>query len=170
MALDPDNIGARMTLLEYHLEAPGIAGGDKGVARLQAAEIARRDPARGAVANLRVATEDGTEAELKAISEKALGLVGTPADSNRTVLNALIGAATVAKDDKMKESLVARLYSTFPQDPAGAHWRLGQVHEKQGRTAEALASYRKALELDLRLEAAAKDLKRLEKRAASRSR
>lgn len=45
--LDPDHINSRFALLQYYLQAPGIAGGSEDKARAQAAEIARRNPARG---------------------------------------------------------------------------------------------------------------------------
>ncbi len=48
--LDPKRIEAREMLMEFHLRAPGIAGGDKKKARSYAEEIGRIDPVRGALA------------------------------------------------------------------------------------------------------------------------
>lgn len=50
VALDPASVEAHLALFDYHIQAPGIAGGDKGVARKQADEILRLDPVRGHVA------------------------------------------------------------------------------------------------------------------------
>jgi tetratricopeptide (TPR) repeat protein len=47
VALDPNNIDARLALIEYDLQAPGIMGGSVEKAREQAAEICRRDGLRG---------------------------------------------------------------------------------------------------------------------------
>jgi hypothetical protein len=47
---------------------------------------------------------------------------------------------------------------------AGAHWRLGQLRERQGRLDEARAEFRTALRLQPELSQARKDLDRLEKR------
>ncbi|MBI4662248.1 MAG: tetratricopeptide repeat protein [Verrucomicrobia bacterium] len=44
VALDPDLIEAREDLLQFHLEAPGIIGGSRRMARAQANEIKKRDP------------------------------------------------------------------------------------------------------------------------------
>ena len=45
--LDPDNVEARLDLLEYYVQAPGIMGGSHEKARREAREIARRDRMRG---------------------------------------------------------------------------------------------------------------------------
>jgi len=50
IALDPRRIEARDMLMEFHLQAPGIAGGDKKKARQYAEEIAKLDPVRGELA------------------------------------------------------------------------------------------------------------------------
>ena len=50
VSLDPESLDARTDLLAYHVNAPGIAGGDKEEARRQAEEIRKRDPVRGHLA------------------------------------------------------------------------------------------------------------------------
>ena len=45
--------------------------------------------------------------------------------------------------------------------PAGAHWRLGMVYEKQGRKDEAAEEYRQALALDPKFDEAKKALAKL---------
>ncbi len=47
IALDPDNLDARATLMQFLLQAPGMVGGSRDGARVQAREIAQRDPERG---------------------------------------------------------------------------------------------------------------------------
>lgn len=54
VALEPGNLDAREALLEYYLQAPAIAGGGKDKAVLQAREIAKRDAARGHMAQARI--------------------------------------------------------------------------------------------------------------------
>jgi tetratricopeptide (TPR) repeat protein len=56
--LGPDNVEARLDLLEYYVQAPGIMGGSLEKARVQAAEIARRDRMRGYRAAGRIADHD----------------------------------------------------------------------------------------------------------------
>ena len=45
--LNPDNLAARLDLMEYYLRAPLFLGGDPAQATAQAAEIAKRDAAAG---------------------------------------------------------------------------------------------------------------------------
>jgi len=45
--LDPNNLEARSSLIDYYVVAPGIMGGSIEKAEQQAAEIAKRDPIRG---------------------------------------------------------------------------------------------------------------------------
>lgn len=65
VALDPGNLDARNDLVQYYLQAPGIVGGSTEKAREQAAEIKRRDPLRGSLAEAAIATDrkdwDGAE-------------------------------------------------------------------------------------------------------------
>ncbi len=48
--LDPNNLDARESLLQFYLQAPSVVGGGKDKAQAQAREIAKRDPARGHLA------------------------------------------------------------------------------------------------------------------------
>jgi tetratricopeptide (TPR) repeat protein len=64
-ALDPDNLDAREDLMQYYLQAPGMVGGSVAKAKVEAAEIQKRDPLRGALAYASVAQDqkDFAEAE-----------------------------------------------------------------------------------------------------------
>ena len=78
-------------------------------------------------------------------------------------------AARVMLTDKLDvaraEALFRRYLSVEPEigapSHAGAHWRIGQALELQGKTAEAIASLQTAVKLDPKLEGPKKDLKRL---------
>jgi tetratricopeptide (TPR) repeat protein len=206
IALDPNNIGARQSLMEFHLQAPGIAGGDKAEAGRQATEIARRDPVRGASAKLRVALQSGDAYDVTYQFEQALRLLTAGRDTTGLLRATLVSATQQVEKDAQKETLTARLYAALPNDPivryararlwvvqgkqltdavallqayialpdppmggasvGGAHWRLGQAYEKQGQGPEALAEYRRAVELAPQLEDAKKDLQRLERKLA----
>ena len=68
--LDPELLDAREGVMQFHLFAPSVMGGDKAEARRQQREIARRDPARGHVAAANIAWSNrdtaATERELRA--------------------------------------------------------------------------------------------------------
>lgn len=65
LALDPENLDARRSLIDYYLIAPGFLGGDKKKALEQANEILKRDKWRGyqALALVQVEMENLAGAE-----------------------------------------------------------------------------------------------------------
>ncbi len=74
IALDPDHIQARFYLMGYHLNAPGILGGEKKEAQNQADQIKMRDPIRGHLAQAQIYRRkdegDKAEQELRTALEK----------------------------------------------------------------------------------------------------
>lgn len=63
VALAPEEIRYREALLEYYVQAPSAMGGGADKAQAQAAEIARRDQARGLAAAGRIAQLEGNADE-----------------------------------------------------------------------------------------------------------
>ena len=55
--LDPSSIEARSGLIQFHLLAPGLVGGSSAKARAHAAEIAKQNPFRGALARAWIAED-----------------------------------------------------------------------------------------------------------------
>ena len=78
--LDPDDIEARMGLLMYYLNAPGIAGGSAEKALEQAREIGSREPARGAIAEALVHQATGDVDAAVAALREAIRLDPEPLD------------------------------------------------------------------------------------------
>jgi tetratricopeptide (TPR) repeat protein len=85
--LDPaGNVDARWGLIEFNMQAPWIVGGSKGDARKAAEEIARINPARGALAAVHI-----NELEKKPDSPEPFFLRAYQADpKNLQVLTSLI--------------------------------------------------------------------------------
>jgi len=63
VALAPDQVEYRESLLQYYAAAPAVVGGGVDKARAQAAEIAKRDPVRGDLAYATVAGVEGKPEE-----------------------------------------------------------------------------------------------------------
>lgn len=112
--LDPDNLEARATLMQFLLQAPGFVGGSRRGATAQAMEIGRRDLRRGLLARLEVATSVGEEAEIVAVFDEALPLLGTPADRDDALARALLDAAKAMPNKKLRQSLTQRVYAARP--------------------------------------------------------
>ncbi len=71
-ALDPKNLDARFALLEFYLRAPGLMGGSKQKAVDMGEEIGRIEPARGYLAQARLARENKDSSGEEAAYLKAL--------------------------------------------------------------------------------------------------
>jgi tetratricopeptide (TPR) repeat protein len=112
--LDPDNLEARSTLLQFLLQAPGIVGGSRDGARVQAQEIERRDRPRGLLARLEVATAGRKKDELLAVYDDALPLLSTGGQSETRLARAFLDAAAKLKDRDLREALAARVYAAVP--------------------------------------------------------
>ncbi|HWR37266.1 MAG TPA: tetratricopeptide repeat protein [Clostridia bacterium] len=71
-ALDPKNVDARIGLMEYYLQAPSIAGGDRTRARAIAEEIFRLDPVEGYMAQASIARYEKQTDKLEKLYLKAI--------------------------------------------------------------------------------------------------
>jgi tetratricopeptide (TPR) repeat protein len=71
-ALDPKNLDARFALMEFYLLAPRLMGGSQQKAAAMAEQIGRIDPARGYLAQARLAQEDKAASREEAAFLKAL--------------------------------------------------------------------------------------------------
>jgi tetratricopeptide (TPR) repeat protein len=232
VALDPGHLAARDGLIEFHLQAPGIVGGDRPRARSLADEILRLDPCRGYLAKAVIARADKQPVEAERLLKKAVEADPARYDAHtalaafyaadaqkryeeaephareaallepdRATAYGLLAALAVLRgrldtldpllaeagahvpdnltayyqagrvlldrgQDLPRAERYFRKYLT--QDPEGnaptaahAHWRLGRVLEREGRTAEARSELQTAVRLKPDLEDAKRDLGRL---------
>lgn len=67
VALEPDNITYRQSLLGYHMNAPGLAGGDKGIALEQAEAIKGLNLKLGIQALIGIYTATGNDVAMKTL-------------------------------------------------------------------------------------------------------
>lgn len=78
--LQPDSLDARDGLMQFYLSAPGFAGGDEDKAREQAAEIARRNAAKGHAAYAKLAYVAHNYEQ--AFTEYKAAIAAAPADED----------------------------------------------------------------------------------------
>jgi tetratricopeptide (TPR) repeat protein len=109
IALDPDNLDARHTLLQFLLQAPGFVGGSRQEAGRQAEEVARRDRTRGLLARIEVAEAGRSTAAVEELFDQAIALIGTPADSAGTLRDGLLAAAGRLRNGNLREGLTRRI-------------------------------------------------------------
>lgn len=183
VSLDPDNIEARMGLMQFYLIAPGIMGGSVDRARDQAAEIRKRNPLEGLIAaaiilekeNDRDKAQTEYESAVREFPDSTRGYYQLAAFYRKTqqydkafaLLDELqarhpnqietlyhigsTGAQSGRNLDRSAEAL--RTYLSKPwlpprPTPVSAHFRLGQIYEKQGDRVRARKEYQTVLELD----------------------
>jgi tetratricopeptide (TPR) repeat protein len=80
--LDPASIRAHEALMQFYVQAPGIAGGSIEKAHEQAAVVARLDPAQGLRLEALLARADKKpEAEIVAAWERAIAAPGAPPET-----------------------------------------------------------------------------------------
>ena len=131
LALDPTLHGARVALVQYHLQAPAIIGGDPAVAKAQQRELARRDPPRGHWARALIAASEGdvdtaTEAYLAAWKAR-------PEEKTYRF------AAGLALHEAQRWDEAHALFAAWvAEDPANgpAQYQLGRTAALSGRFAE----------------------------------
>ena len=112
-ALDPEHIESRFGLLQFHLQAPGIAGGDEAVAKQMAVELAAIDPVSGyrARATLKFNDDD----ELGGMNELYGALKINPAHAD--TLAQVLGYLDSKKRAAEAEPYINSALSSAPNNP-----------------------------------------------------
>lgn len=128
VTLAPDYLDGREGLMQYFLQAPGVAGGSVANARAQAREIARRNPYRGAIALAAVERKNkDPEALLRAYESTIAQFPDSVAP-----YTALISALAERKDWARAWSAVERLERARP-DWRPARYTFGRVAAMSGQ-------------------------------------
>ncbi|HYC69963.1 MAG TPA: tetratricopeptide repeat protein [Opitutaceae bacterium] len=162
VALDPASIDARLSLMGFYQMAPGIAGGAMEKAYAQAEEIRKLDAGRGRLALSGLYVTDKKYAEAFALFQEVLR--EAPDDYGALFQLGRLSAVTGDRLELGAAALRKCLAATPPPDQpshAAAHWRLGNIREKQGDKAAARASYESSLQLDPNFRPAQEALKAL---------
>ena len=159
--LDPTNINARWSVMEYCRQAPGFVGGGMDGAYAQAAEIKKLDPARGRIAYASLYTADKKFPEAFAVYEEVLK--DEPNDYSTLYQVGKLADTTGQELDRGLAAL-RRCLTLTPTDPRGyvpAHWRIGNILLRKGDKAGARAAYETALKLNPNFTEAIESLKKL---------
>jgi tetratricopeptide (TPR) repeat protein len=72
LQLDANNVDANEDLMEFHLDAPGLVGGDKKKAAELADRMVRINPARGYLMKVELATHEKRTAEVESLLQQAI--------------------------------------------------------------------------------------------------
>lgn len=131
--LDPKYIEPRMGLIQFHMQAPGIVGGDKSKAPVLADEIAKIDPARGYLARAAIAIREKQTAGLGDLYRKAV-------EANPKNYQALMTLSSFYGSDQQKNygeaERLAREALRLEPDRIGAYNQLAALCALQKRWKE----------------------------------
>jgi len=72
LELDPTNVEANEDLMEYHLDAPALVGGDKKKAAELAERMVQVNPVRGYLMKIEFATHEKKREELESLFQRAI--------------------------------------------------------------------------------------------------
>ena len=156
--LDPSNINAHWSVMEYCRQAPGFMGGGMDGAYAQAEAIKKLDPRRGRSAYASLYLADKKYPEAFALYDEVLREKPDDADA---LYN--IGRLAALSGDQLDRGLAAlrTLLTLSGGNNARTQLRIGNILEKQGDLPGAKAAYEAALGLDPHLTAAAESLRKL---------
>jgi tetratricopeptide (TPR) repeat protein len=156
--LDPANINARWSLMEYCRQAPGIIGGGMDQAYAQAEAIKRLDARRGRSAYARLYTADKKYAEAFALYDEVLR---EKPDDGDALYN--IGRLAAQSGEQLERGLAAlrKLLTQQGGNNARTQTWVGAILEKQGDKPGARAAYEAAVALDPKFTQALEALRKL---------
>jgi tetratricopeptide (TPR) repeat protein len=103
LALDPKSVDARLAMISYYLEAPGIMGGDRQKAEAMAQEILAINPARGYLAQARLAGKDAEKQSRPEFLARLQGLYEKAVAADPKSLDARVALANLYFDGAIKK-------------------------------------------------------------------
>ena len=127
VALDSNYLDARDGLMQFYLQAPGIAGGSLDKAKAQAAEIAKRNPYRGGFASATIARHVKDTA---AVTREYQALIAQFPDSTGAYYS-LLNVAAARKDYPLAWRTVEQLQHAQPKNAVGL-FILGRIAAESG--------------------------------------
>lgn len=160
--LDPKNIDARWSLMEYCRQAPSFVGGGIDKAIVQAQEIKKLDASRGRIALGAIYTSDKK-------FDLAFGEFEEVLQKEPENYEALFqtGRLAAISGERLDQGLIVLRKCLTQTPPAGqapyaaVHWRIGNILEKKDDKAGARTAYEAALKADPKFSPAIESLKKI---------
>ena len=148
VALDPGNLEARNGLVTFYKRAPRFVGGGMDKAYLQAEEIRRLDPVRGAIVLSDLYLGEKKFAQAYQVCEATCH--EHPEAKTLFFQLGRVCAATGQHLERGEAALKEYLQCAPKENEPGlhaAHWQLGAIYEKQGKRDDARQEYAAALQI-----------------------
>lgn len=159
--LDPKDISARWSVMEFCRQAPSIIGGGMDQAYAQAAAIKQIDPNAGRSAYTTLYLSEKKYPEAFGVLDEILQ--EKPDDYDALYQFGKLADTTGQQLDRGLTAL-RKCLTLKPTDPRGyvpAHWRIGNILARQGDKTAARTAYEAALALDPKFKEATESLAKL---------
>ena len=157
--LDPANVRARVSIMEYCRQAPGFVGGGMDKAYAQAAEIKKLDAVRGRTAYAGLYAAEKKYSEAFALYDEVLR--ENPADGDALYNVGRLAALSGEQLDRGLDALRTLVAQEGRANDARAQTRIGNILEKKNDKAGARAAYQAALVGDPKFTQAMEALRKL---------
>jgi tetratricopeptide (TPR) repeat protein len=157
--LDPANINARWSLMEFYRQAPAMVGGGLPGAYAQAEEIKKIDPRRGRAAYASLYSAEKKYAEAFALYDEVLR--EKPGDDDALFQIGRLAARSGEQLDRGLESLRELVSREGRPGDARSHTLIGNILEKKGDKPAAKSAYETALAIDPQFTQAIESLRKL---------
>ena len=168
VGLAPRSEEARAALIDFCRKAPSIVGGGMAKAYQQANELRAIDPPAGTRLLITLYADEGRDVE--AFQAAAETLKDHPNDYGLLFAVGRLAATDGTRLDEgetdLRKCLNLPAASGFP-DHGAAHFRLGEILEKEGKTAEARSQFQAAMADSPSNEEAKRALARLEQNSVA---
>ncbi|GAB3730334.1 hypothetical protein GCM10028794_05550 [Silanimonas algicola] len=131
--LDGNLLDARSALIQFYLQAPGAIGGGVEKAQAQQAEIAKRNAARGhlAEATIQRAHFEDNAAAMRAIDAAVAAVPALPADDIDT--RVMVGNSLVALERYAEARTFLLAWAAAQPQQAAPHYQLGRLAAISGQ-------------------------------------
>ncbi|KAA3603923.1 MAG: tetratricopeptide repeat protein [Calditrichaeota bacterium] len=142
--LEPNNLEARISLFEFYLQAPMIAGGSVSKAKNEAKAIFKFDKIQGLIAESRIEEVDGLESK----AEKIL-LEAKKEFSNEAELNfALVQFYKRTEQNEKYIQALIEISKIFPNEKSSTFFELGLTEQRNENYKEAFEFFEKSIQAD----------------------
>ncbi|WMW79843.1 tetratricopeptide repeat protein [Undibacterium cyanobacteriorum] len=148
MELDPNNFGARFSMLQFYIQAPKVVGGGKKNAEEFIADTSKTNPVAATLfqAQLDIANDNLAKAQSIALSVNTANIEGLNR-IHRSVLTSLGHSFINNKKYSEADKVFTDANLRYPDFPLG-NFGLGKSLQEQGKQKEAIAYFEKAIAIE----------------------
>jgi tetratricopeptide (TPR) repeat protein len=164
--LDPTHVQGKIGVINFHISAPGIMGGDMDIAKLNAKEFIKLNEYKGRVALARIYLKeeniDSVEIQMKVLENKF------ELDKSAVSFYNELGYYYLNENQIDKAIVVFEKQVKLNPENANSYDSLGDGYKAAGRVEDAIKQYKKALEIEPNFSASINNLEELQEKIKSK--